>query len=155
MRSTNDQERLSTYIRPCKEPILHAERAMHLHLTPNVRRVCTHIWSCRNQSYSPIRMAPSPRLSYLVTDQAPPFPEWNSSLNSDHVGTNPTVTSEWLSTHIWHGRNQSSPWQNGSTLTSDLLVKMAMDLSTHIWHGRNQSSHHDRMAQKEPILWPW
>ena len=37
-------------------------------------RDCTHIWSCRNQSYSHIRMAPSPpRLSYLVTNQVPPF----------------------------------------------------------------------------------
>ena len=68
-----------------------------------------YFWSCRNQSYSHIRMAPSPRLSYLVTDQAPPFLEWHSMLTSDHVGTNPTVTSEWLNTHIWHGRNRSSP----------------------------------------------
>ena len=30
------------------------------------------------------------------------------SLIFDHVGTNPTVISEWLSTHIWHGKNQSS-----------------------------------------------
>ena len=37
---------------------------------------------------------------FLVTDQAPPFQEWNSALTSDHVGTNPIVTSEWLSTHI-------------------------------------------------------
>ena len=41
-------------------------------------------------------MAPSPRLLYLVTDQAPPFLEWNSMLNFDHVGTNPIVTSEWI-----------------------------------------------------------
>ena len=26
----------------------------------------------------------------------------------DHVGTNPIVILEWLSTHIYHGRNQSS-----------------------------------------------
>ena len=32
-----------------------------------------------------------------------------TALISDHVGTNPTVTSKWLSTHISnHGRNQSS-----------------------------------------------
>ena len=30
------------------------------------------------------------------------------ALISDHVGTNPIVISEWLSTHICHGRNQSS-----------------------------------------------
>ena len=29
-------------------------------------------------------------------------------LISDNVGTNPTVTSEWIRTHIWHARNQSS-----------------------------------------------
>ena len=46
--------------------------------------------------------------AFLVTNQVPPFQEWNSVLISDHVGTNPTVTSEWLNTHIWHGRNQSS-----------------------------------------------
>ena len=45
---------------------------------------------------------------FLVTDEVPPFKEWQSSPISDHVGTNPTVTSEWISTHIWHGRNQSS-----------------------------------------------
>ena len=109
------------------------------------------------KSYTLVRMAPSPRLSYLVTDQVPPFPEWkqplylikwepipqsiqnghvltsdhlrlhiivilerplvldrvflvtdqeppfqewHSMLISDHVGTNPIVTSEWLNTHI-------------------------------------------------------
>ena len=36
---------------------------------------------------------------------------------------------------------------NGTALTSDLLVRMALNLSTHINHGRNQSSHHGRMAQ--------
>ena len=84
------------------------QKALHLHLTTNVRRACTHIWSCRNQSYSHIRMAPSPRLSYLVTEQVPPFQEWHSVLISDHVWTNPTVISEWISTYIWHVRNNSS-----------------------------------------------
>ena len=36
-------EGIITYIRPCKEPILHAERALHLHMTTNVKRSCTHI----------------------------------------------------------------------------------------------------------------
>ena len=64
-------------------------------------------------------MAPSPRLSYLVTDQVPPFSRrmavaltsdllvkmaqhlhltYSSeghALTSDLVGTNPTVTLEW------------------------------------------------------------
>ena len=107
---------LCTYICTCEEPIQHACQkdsaltSAHGRNQSNmhVRRACTHIWSCRNQSYIHIRMAPIPRLSYLVTDQVPPFQEWNSVLISDHVGTNPTITSEWLSTHIWHGRNQYS-----------------------------------------------
>ena len=45
------------------------------------------------------------------------------------------------------GTKSFSHEQNGTALTSDLLVKMALNLSTHISHGRNQSSHHDRMAQ--------
>ena len=58
------------------------------------------------------------------------------------------LLSRMASTHIWHGKGATlSPWQNGSALTSDLLVRMAMDLSAHISHGRNQSPHHDRMAQ--------
>ena len=62
----------------------------------------------------------APRWVFLVTNQVPPFQEWHSALISVHVETNSTVTSEWLSTHIWHGRNQIlSTWQNGSTLTSD------------------------------------
>ena len=43
-----------------------------------------------------------------------------------------------LRTHIWHGRKWILlSWQNGSTLTSDLLVRMALNISTHIWHERN------------------
>ena len=54
---------LGTYIHPDKNTSYHSDG-----------RACTHIWSSRNQSYSHIRMALSPpRLSYLVTDQAPPF----------------------------------------------------------------------------------
>ena len=56
-------------------------------------------------TYSHIRMAPSPRLSYLVTNQAPPFPEWHSVLTSDHVGTNPTVTSDSTLTSDMEGTN--------------------------------------------------
>jgi len=45
------------------------------------------------------------------------------------------------------GTKSFSHEQNGTALTSDLLVRMAMDLSTHISHGRNQSSHHDGISQ--------
>ena len=102
----------------CEEPILQHACSKGLctyiwHMrgtnpTCMLKRACTQIESSRNQSYSHIRMAPSPRLSYLVTDQVPPFQEWHSVLTFDNVGTNPTVTSEWIRTHIWHGRNQSS-----------------------------------------------
>ena len=68
-------ERLSTYIRPCEEPILHAKRALHLHLITNVKKA-QHLHStmqgtnppcqkgsaltsdyCRNQCYNCLRMA--------------------------------------------------------------------------------------------------
>ena len=55
-----------------------------------------------------VRKAPSPRLSYLVTDQVPPFLEWQSTLISDMEGTKSshhdkmaqplhlTCSSKWL-----------------------------------------------------------
>ena len=51
------EERLCTYIR----------HIQGTNPTSMFEKACTHIWSCKNQSYSYIRMAPSPRLSYLVT----------------------------------------------------------------------------------------
>ena len=45
---------------------------------------------------------------FQVTDQAPMIPRMAIALISDQVGSNHTVISEWLNTHIWHGRNQSS-----------------------------------------------
>ena len=36
------------------------------------------------------------------------IPRMEIALISDHVRSNPTVISEWLNTHIGHGRNQSS-----------------------------------------------
>ena len=120
-------ERLYTYIRHMwgTNPTYMFEKALHLHSTHvrnqsnihirkgstltsaharnqssmHVKRACTHIWSCRNQSYSHIRMAPSPRLSYLVTDQVPPFSRrMVVALTSD-------LLTRMASTHIWHGRN--------------------------------------------------
>ena len=93
---------------------------------------CAHIWSCKTTSYIYLRKALSPRPSIPGNSPGSSIPRMAVALISDHVGTNPIVVSEWLSTHIWHGRNQSSPWQNGSALTSN--------------HGRTQSSHHVRMA---------
>ena len=50
-------------------------------------------------------------------------------------------------TSAMEGTKSFSHAQNGTALTSDLLVRMALDLSTYVSHGRNQSSHHDGMAQ--------
>ena len=121
---------------------MHVRRALHLHLPMRgTNPACmseglfTHIWSCRNQSYSHIRMALSPRLS---------FP-------GNWLGA--SIPRMAFNAYIWSCRNQHyshirmaqhshltwkepilSPWQNGLALTPD--------------HGRNQSSHHVRMAHR-------
>ena len=69
---------------------------------------CTHIWSSENTSHSHIKTALSPRLSFPSNSPGSSIPRMEIALISDHVGTNPTIISKWLSTHIWHGRNQSS-----------------------------------------------
>ena len=61
---------------------------------------CAHIWSCKTISYNRIRKALSPRPSIPGTSPGRSIPRMEISLISDHVGTNPTVISEWLSTHI-------------------------------------------------------
>ena len=119
-----------------------------------LKGLCTHILSCRNQSYSHMKWPLVPDWAFLVTDQVPPFQEWHSTLTSDHVGTNPIVTSEWLSVPDWAFlvTDQVPPFQEwNSSLTSDHVGNNPTATSewiiTHIWHGRNQSSYHDRMAQ--------
>ena len=77
--SNNQCQKGSTLIfNTCEEPIQHACSKRLCTYTWHMRgtnptcmfeRACTHIWSSRNQSYSHIRMAPNPRLSYLVTNQ--------------------------------------------------------------------------------------
>ena len=63
---------------------------------------------------------------FLVTDQVPPFLEWQLLLHLSYSTEWPALISDMEGTYIlW-------PWQNGSALTSD--------------HGRNQSSHHVRIA---------
>ena len=70
--------------------------AMHLHLI------------MKTTSHSHIRKALRPRPSILGNWPGTSIQRMETSLISDHVGTNPMAISEWLSTHIWHGRNQSS-----------------------------------------------
>ena len=106
-----------------KRPNTYIHQHDRTHLLSFVKMLCTHIWSCGNQSHSHIRMALNPRLSipgnwpgdsillengllalswvFLVTDQVPPFREWPSALISDHVGTHPSITSKWPSTLGW------------------------------------------------------
>ena len=74
---------------------------------------CTYIWSCGNTSHSHIRMA--------------------SALTYDHVGTHPTVTSEWiLQLYLIMWEHILESHQNGSY--------------TYIWSCRNTSHSHIRMA---------
>ena len=107
LHSTNARDQSNMHVRKgsaltfdtCEEPSQHAclkglcTYIQHMQGTNPAcmfERDFPHIWSCRNQSYSHIRMAPGPRLSYLVTDQVPPFSQrmvW--ALISDQVGTIP------------------------------------------------------------------
>ena len=81
---------------------------------------CTHIWSCENTSHSHIRTALSPRLSFPGTSSGRSIPRMAIALISNHLGTNPIVILEWISTHIWHGRSQSSHYDRMVvSLTSD------------------------------------
>ena len=72
----------------------------HLHLTYSSERHALTSELVGTKSYILARMAPSPKLSYLVIDQVPPFPEWHSALTSDMEGTNPLTMTEWLSPYI-------------------------------------------------------
>ena len=115
-------------------------KAQHSHMTTNVRKaqhlhstirgtnpmymskgLCTYIWSCRNQSYNCLRMA-----LYLHLIQSP---QNSSALTSDHVGTNPTITSERHTqhSHLTMWEHISQPYQKGPALTSE--------------NDRNHSSH--------------
>ena len=64
------------------------KRIQHLHLTYLSERHALTFDLVGTKSYTLVKMAPSPRLSYLVTDQVPPF-SWRMevTLKSDLVGT--------------------------------------------------------------------
>ena len=105
------------------------------------------IWSCENTSHSHIRTTVSLRLIFLGTSPGSSIPRMAIALIYDHVGTNPTVVSEWLSTHIWHGRNQSSHHDRMAhplhlTMERTNPLTMTEWLSPYIW------------PWKEPILSP-
>ena len=53
------------------------------------------------ESYTLVKMAPSPRLSYLVTEQVPPFsPRMEFALISDLVGNKSYTLTRMACTHI-------------------------------------------------------
>ena len=74
---------------------------LHLHLTYSSERHALTSDLVGTKSYTLIRMAPSPRLSYLVTDQVPPF-SWRMeiTLTSDLVGTKSYTLVKMACTHI-------------------------------------------------------
>ena len=81
----------------------------------------------------------------------------------DHVGTNPTFISEWLSTHILHGRNQSSHHDRiVTTLIYDQVGTYPSITSywpcTYIWSCETTSHNHIKMALSPklsiPRNWP-
>ena len=120
-------ERLITYIRPCEEPIPHAERALHLHLTTNVRKaqhLHSTMWGTNPPCWKGSALTSDNQCqkgSALTFDHVMNWSSMQkgSTLAYDHyrnqsynclkmarhlhpmtVGTNPTFTSEWLCTYI-------------------------------------------------------
>ena len=79
---------------------------------------------------------------------------------SDHVGTNPSVTSEWLCTHIWSCKTTSHSHIR-MALGPRLIIPgnwpgasiPRMEFSSYIWSCRNQSYSHIRMAQHSHLTW--
>ena len=139
------------------------ERALYLHLhmrgtnpTWMSEGICTHIWSCRNQSYNHIRMALSPRLSFLGN--------WSGA----------SIPRMAFNAYIWSCRNQSrshirmgqhsyltwkepilSPWQNRSALTSDLLIRMDLGLIISPWREPRYGEHQASPWSTQTSLWPF
>ena len=94
------------------------KRLQHLHLTYSSERYALTYDLVGTKSYTIVRMAPSPRLSYLVTDRVPPFPRRMAiSLISDQH-----MIEERLYTYIWHiqGTNIST-CSKRRALTSHLV----------------------------------
>ena len=92
---------------------------------------CTHIWPCKTTSYNRLRKALSPIPSIPGNSPGSSIPRMAVALIYDHVGTNPTVISEWLSTHNCHERNQSS---NHERMAQPLHLTYSLECpSTYIW----------------------
>ena len=76
-------------------------------LQPMSEGLCTHIWSCRNQSYSHIVMDLNPRLSFPGNWLGASIQWMETSLIYDQVGTHPSITSEWPCAYIWSCKTTS------------------------------------------------
>ena len=91
-------ERLSTYIQPCKETILHAKRALHLHLTTNVRNA-QHLHSTMRGTNPPCQNG-SALTSDHCSNQSYNCLRMALHLHLIIVGTNTTIALEWICTYI-------------------------------------------------------
>ena len=122
-------------------------KALHLHLTTNVRKD-QHLYSTmqgtnpscwKGSALTSDNKCQKGLHSHLIMQEV--------ILTFDHVGTNPIVTSEWLSTHIWHGRNHSfhhdrkelnprfripSNWPGASILLDNGIQRLYLIMWEHI-----------------------
>ena len=120
-------------------PVIYVRKAQHSHLT--MRGTNTVIY---------VRKAL--HLHSTMQGTNPTYMSKGSALTSDHVGTNPIVTSEWICTYIWSCRNQyyNHIINAHPTLTSDHVGTNPTTLSerpnTHIWPCRNTSHNPFRKA---------
>ena len=77
------------------------ERFLHLHLTYSLEGNALTYDLLGTKSYTLVKMAPSPRLSYLVMDQVPPFSQrMEVALISNLVGTKSYTLARMACTHI-------------------------------------------------------
>ena len=89
-----------SYFDPGWNHIRHNEEIfLHLHLTYSLEGNALTSDLAGTESYTLVRMAPSPRLSYLVTDQVPPL-SWRVAVSLTSI-----LLDRMASTHICHGRN--------------------------------------------------
>ena len=74
---------------------------------PGRNHICSQWWKIfvltsnlvGTESYTLVRMAPSPWLSYMVTDHAPPLSRRVA------IALTSILLDRMANTHIWHGRN--------------------------------------------------
>ena len=116
-------ERLCTYIRPWEEPIQ----------SYMLKVIGTYISPCEEKIHHVKRDL---HLHLIMWEHIPKSHHNGSTLISDHVGTHPSITSEWPSAPDWVFlvTDQVSPFSQ------------RMEFSTYIWSCGNTSLNHIRMA---------